>query len=80
MKNSDCTFSYQTCIALAAISEGLSYVSFIWLNALLNRELNKLLPEIHRTLYEEVINYFLKVCNSLSLYFVIASVYDKLWH
>ena len=30
--------------------------------------------EIHRTLYEEVINHFLKVNNSLSLYFVTSCV------
>jgi len=37
------------------------------------------LPEIHRTLYEEVINRFLKVSNSLSLY-LWRVVFLAIWH
>ena len=36
------------------------------------------LPEVHRTLYE-VINHFLKVCDSFSLYFVTGCVHGKFW-
>ena len=35
------------------------------------------LSEVHRTLYEEVINDFLKVCNSLSSYFVTGCVFGN---
>jgi len=37
------------------------------------------LPEVHRTLCEEVINDFLKVCDSLSSYFVTGCVHDEFW-
>ena len=37
------------------------------------------LPEVHRILYIEVINNFLKVCNSLSSYFVTGCVHDEFW-
>ena len=35
------------------------------------------LPEIYSTLYEEVINHFIKASNSLFLYFVTACVHGK---
>ena len=37
-------------------------------------------PEIHRTLYENVINHCVKVCNILSSYFVMGCVHGELWH
>ena len=47
-------------------------MSVIYHDALLNGELN-------RTLYEEVINHFLKVCHSLSLDSVTDCVHSKYW-
>ena len=37
------------------------------------------LPEVYKTLYEEVINHFLKVCDSLSSYFATGCVQGKFW-
>ena len=53
-------------------------MSCIWLDALLNRELNGL----HQNSighYEEVINHFLKVYDNLFSYFVAGCVHGKFW-
>ena len=60
--------------------KGLSHESCSWLDALLNGESNdfyqKFIGSVLRisgkdnSLYEEIINHFLKACNSLSSYFV----------
>ena len=46
---------------------------------IINQGIEWSLPEVHRTLYEEVINHFLKVCDSLSSYFVTGCGYDEFW-
>ena len=38
---------------------------------IIKRRIEWTLPEVHRTLYEEVINHFLKVCDNFSSYFAI---------
>ena len=44
---------------------------------IIKRRIEWSLPEVHRTLYEEVINHFLKVCDSLSSYFVTGCVHGE---
>ena len=46
---------------------------------IIKRKIEWSLPKVHRTLYEEVINHFLKVCDNLSLYFVTGCVHGEFW-
>ena len=46
---------------------------------IIKRRIEWSLPEVHRTFYEEVIDHFLKVCDSLSSYFATGCVHGEFW-
>jgi len=71
--------TYHTRIASAAIflKTWVTWVVYGWMHY--KERIEWSLPEVHRTLYEEVMNHFLKVCDSLSSYLVTSCVHYEFW-
>ena len=78
-KNSCCIFSRHSHITSAAILNMSESRELHMAGCIIKRKVEWSSPEVHRTLCEEVINVFLKVCDSMSSYFVTGCFHEEFW-
>ena len=76
MKNCYCILSFLICITLVSnfLNAWVMWTVLYW--CIIERRINWSLPEIYRTLYEEVLNCFLKLYNSCVCIFDNLCLYD----
>ena len=57
----------------------LESCEFYMVGCIIKQGIQWSLPEVHKTLFEEVIKHFLKVCDSLSLHLVTGCAHGEFW-